>query len=95
MVRIEADDYGYYQQHKKVVLYMLDGTFTILEVESVVPFDASTITMTFSGPIPQVLSDIYYVAYLGEHRMDSDTLEIKYQSGGVSTATTRVIELEP
>ena len=77
------------------MFYLLDGTYSIAEVASVAPFDASTITMTFSGPIPQVLSDIYYVAYLGKHRMDSDTLEIKYQSGGVSTATTRVIELEP
>lgn len=94
-VRIEADDYGYYQQHKKVVFYMLDGTFIIVEVESVAPFDESTITMTFSGPIPQDISAIYYVAYLGKHRLDSDTLEIKYHSGGVSTATTRVIELEP
>lgn len=94
-VLIEADDYGYYQQHKRVVFHMLSGGYVILEVESVVPLDASTITMTFSRQIPQDIDSIYYVAYLGKHRMDSDTLEIKYQSGGVSTATTRVIELGP
>ena len=94
-VLIEADDYGYYQQHKKVVFYMLDGTYFIVEVASVAPFDSTTITMTFSGPISQDLASIYYIAYLGKHRLDSDTLEIKYQSGGVSTATTRIIELEP
>ncbi len=94
-VLIEADDYGYYQQHKKVVFYLLNGAHIIVQVASVAPFDASTITMTFNSAIPQDLSSIYYVAYLGKHRMDSDTLEIKYQSGGVSTATTRIIELEP
>lgn len=93
--KIYSDDYGYYQQHKLAVFYLMDGTYLIRKIESVAAIDSEHIAMTFDGSIPQNLGDIYYVAYLSWCRLDSDTLEIKYNNNGVSSASFRVLELSP
>lgn len=94
-VDIHADDYGYYQEHKVIAFRSYNDDVVVREVMSAEAIDATTIRLTLDQAVGISKADLFYVAYVGLCRLDSDTLEYNWIGAGKAEATLRILELYP
>ena len=65
------------------------------EILSVAIVDADTMSLTLDTALGIVASTIDRVSWLGKMRLDTDSVEIRHSTGGVSTSSFRIVEIEP
>jgi len=71
-----------------------DGTWYVRQIDSFVIVDPETIGINFTGNLDIAADSIKRISWVGKRRLDTDSVTITHQTGGITTASFRTVEIE-
>jgi hypothetical protein len=92
---VDRDDYLKFAQERTHIAVEADGVWYFREILSAAIVDADTMSLTLDSALGIASSAVKRVSWLGIKRLDTDVVEIKHLTGGVSTCAFRIVEIEP
>lgn len=92
---VDRDGYLRSCQNRTHIAVEAAGVWYMREILSVAIVDADTMSLTLDTALGIVASTIDRVSWLGKMRLDTDSVEIRHSTGGVSTSSFRIVEIEP
>lgn len=92
---IEGDSFNSYAQRPHIAIETSSGVWYARTIANIVPLSGSRFQITVDSPLNISADNLRRVSYLGLHRLDTDTIELRWIGNGVVESEYNVLEISP